>query len=267
MNPSMDVEDLKKRYCGRLQHSLFLSLLLICVFYGAAFLGLVTFVYPHDIWADPVRIFTLSAVLGGLLLLFLCLLPLERSFAHCSWLVSALAWLGLLAALVVCSYGGRAQRTPTDNALFVYLAVFVSHTMLALPLLVACVIAVLTALSQIALEAVLANAHTDNLARQIQFSPSPQKSTSQCARDTGVSSDSIGRILQRVKCKVCLPQLLHSPNEDDPDGRTPCCEWYLKQVENDAHFVSKGMWSLFITGLSEERGVLQETTLTIEPPL
>ncbi|GFR17252.1 adenylate cyclase type 2 [Trichonephila clavata] len=39
--------------------------------------------------------------------------------------------------------------------------------MLALPLLVACVIAVLTALSQIALEAMLANTHTDNLARQV----------------------------------------------------------------------------------------------------
>ncbi|GIY39981.1 hypothetical protein CDAR_52671 [Caerostris darwini] len=46
MNPSMDVEDLKKRYCGRLQHSLFLSLLLICIFYGAVFLSLVTLVYP-----------------------------------------------------------------------------------------------------------------------------------------------------------------------------------------------------------------------------
>ncbi|CAL1280436.1 unnamed protein product [Larinioides sclopetarius] len=166
MNPSMDVEDLKKRYCGRLQHSLFLSLLLICIFYGAAFLLLVTVVYPHNIWEDHVRIFTISSVLGILLVLFVILLPLERSFAHCSWLVSAAVWLCLLAVLVVCSYS-RTQRRPTDNALFVYLAVFVSHTMLSLPLLVACVIAVLTGLSQVALEGMLANTNTENLAKQV----------------------------------------------------------------------------------------------------
>ncbi|XP_015924695.1 adenylate cyclase type 2 [Parasteatoda tepidariorum] len=166
MNPSMDVEDLKKRYCGRLQHSLFLSLLLICIFYGAAFLILVTVIYPHDIWEDHVRIFTISAVVGILALLFVCMVPLERSFAHCSWLVSAGVWLCLLGVLVVCSYS-RTHRRTTDNALFVYFAVFVSHTMLSLPLLVACVIAVLTALSQVALEAVLANTDTGNLEKQV----------------------------------------------------------------------------------------------------
>ncbi|KAF8774677.1 Adenylate cyclase type 2 like protein [Argiope bruennichi] len=166
MNPSMDVEDLKKRYCGRLQHSLFLSLLLICIFYGAAFLLLVTVVYPHDIWEDHVRIFTISSVVGILVVFFVILVPLERSFAHCSWLVSAAVWLCLLAVLVVCSYS-RTQRRPTDNALFVYLAVFVSHTMLSLPLLVACVIAVLTGLSQVALEGMLANTQTENLAKQV----------------------------------------------------------------------------------------------------
>ncbi|XP_054714099.1 adenylate cyclase type 2-like [Uloborus diversus] len=167
MNPSMDVEELKKRYCGRLQHSLFVSLLLICIFYGGVFLLLVTLIYPHDIWSDHVRIFTLSAVLGILVLLFVCTLPFERSFSQCSWLVSAAVWLCLLTALVVCSYSRSNQRRPTDNALFVYLAVFVSHTMLSLPLLVACVLAVLTALSQVALEAALANADLDNLAKQV----------------------------------------------------------------------------------------------------
>lgn len=104
-----------------------------------------------------------------LLGLLLCTLPLERSFPSCSWLVSAGVWLGLLAALVVCSYSSRARRRATDNALCVYFAVFVSHTMLSLPLLVACVIAVLTAASQVALEAMLANEDTDDLSSQVGF--------------------------------------------------------------------------------------------------
>ncbi|GIY39653.1 hypothetical protein CEXT_159501 [Caerostris extrusa] len=120
----------------------------------------------QDIWEDHVRIFTISLRAGHPGAALHVPAAPERSFAHCSWLVSAAVWLCLLAVLVVCSYS-RAQRRPTDNALFVYLAVFVSHTMLSLPLLVACVIAVLTALSQVALEAMLANTHTDNLAKQV----------------------------------------------------------------------------------------------------
>ncbi|GFX17094.1 hypothetical protein TNCV_4266201 [Trichonephila clavipes] len=45
------------------------------------------------------------------------------------------------------------------------------------------------------------------------FTRSPQKSRSQCARETGVSRDSIGLILQRVgnDAKILLPKWMWSP--------------------------------------------------------
>ncbi|GFW31287.1 hypothetical protein TNCV_2578681 [Trichonephila clavipes] len=53
--------------------------------------------------------------------------------------------------------------------------------------------------------------------------------------------------------------LLHTVNEDDPDRRAQFCEWFLAQVENDANFVSRVMWSLLLMGLPQERDVQQET--------
>jgi len=52
-----------------------------------------------------------------------------------------------------------------------------------------------------------------------QFTRSPQKSTKQCARETGVSRTSIRRILKTARYKVFIPRLLYALNEDDPDRR------------------------------------------------
>lgn len=130
---------------------------------------LVTFLFPHDIWEDQVRLLTLVVVLATLVVLLLVLMPLEKSFSNCSWLASAGVWLCMLAVLVVCSYS-RLFRTATDNTLFVFLAVFVSHTMLSLPLLVSFTVALLTAISQVSLEAMLANTQTEILATQVAAS-------------------------------------------------------------------------------------------------
>ncbi|KAJ4437251.1 hypothetical protein ANN_17386 [Periplaneta americana] len=48
---------------------------------------------------------------------------------------------------------------------------------------------------------------------------SPQKSTKQCARETGISRTSVRRIIKTAKLKVFIPRLLDSFNEDDPDRR------------------------------------------------
>ena len=52
-----------------------------------------------------------------------------------------------------------------------------------------------------------------------QFTRSPQKSTKQCARETGVSRTSIRRILKTARWKVFIPRFLHALKEDDPDRR------------------------------------------------
>jgi len=52
-----------------------------------------------------------------------------------------------------------------------------------------------------------------------QFTRSPQKSTKQCARETGVSRTSIQRILKTARWKIFISRLLHALNDDDPDQR------------------------------------------------
>ncbi|GFU86680.1 hypothetical protein TNCV_2881001 [Trichonephila clavipes] len=87
------------------------------------------------------------------------------------------------------------------------------------------------------------------------FTLSPQKSTSQSARETGGSRASLDRILQRAKWKVYILQILHTLNQNDPFKRIKFSEWYLVHDENDVNFVSQVMWSLLLMGLPQERGV------------
>jgi len=72
---------------------------------------------------------------------------------------------------------------------------------------------------------------------------SPQKSTKQCARETGVSRTSIRRILKTARWKVVIPRLLHALNEDDPDRRVQYCEWFQNMKRENEEFVGKMVWS------------------------
>ena len=76
-----------------------------------------------------------------------------------------------------------------------------------------------------------------------QFTQSPQKSTRQCACETGVSSTSIWRILKAARYKVYIPRLLHAMNEDDPDRRIEYCEWFQHMVVENEEFYRKIVWS------------------------
>jgi len=72
---------------------------------------------------------------------------------------------------------------------------------------------------------------------------SPRKSATQCARETGVSSTHVRRILKAVKWKVYIPRLLHAINDDDSDRRMQFCEWFQQMVNEDEEFVTKIVWS------------------------
>ena len=47
-----------------------------------------------------------------------------------------------------------------------------------------------------------------------RFTTSPRKSVTQCARETGVSSTRVRRILKAFKWKVYITRLLHAINDD-----------------------------------------------------
>ena len=72
-----------------------------------------------------------------------------------------------------------------------------------------------------------------------RFTMSPQKSATQCARETGVNSRSVRHILKALKCKVYIPRLLHAINDNDPDRRMQFCEWFQQMVNEDEEFVTK----------------------------
>jgi len=76
-----------------------------------------------------------------------------------------------------------------------------------------------------------------------QFTHSPQRSTKQCARETGVSRTSVRCILKTARWKVFIPRLLHALNVDDPDRRVQYCEWFQNMVREDEEFVRKMVWS------------------------
>ena len=75
------------------------------------------------------------------------------------------------------------------------------------------------------------------------FTRSPQKSTTQCARETEFSRTSKRRILKAAKWKCYTPRLMHAMNEDDPDRRIQYCEWFQHMVGEDEEFVKKIVWS------------------------
>ena len=72
-----------------------------------------------------------------------------------------------------------------------------------------------------------------------RFTTSARKSATQCARETGVSSASVRRILKAVKWIVYIPRLLNAINDDDPDRRMQFCEWFQPMVNEDEEFVTK----------------------------
>ncbi|XP_008116993.1 uncharacterized protein LOC100557975 [Anolis carolinensis] len=100
------------------------------------------------------------------------------------------------------------------------------------------------------------------------FEQSSRKSLRQMACETGVSKSSIHRILRRAKLNSCIPNLMHSLNEDDadcrlefckwqtcvprlvhplneddPDRRLEFCEWFQSRVAEDSFFGDKIIWS------------------------
>ncbi|KAJ4446473.1 hypothetical protein ANN_13169 [Periplaneta americana] len=72
-----------------------------------------------------------------------------------------------------------------------------------------------------------------------RFVTSPQKSGTQYAREVGISTTSVRRILKAAKWKVYISRLLQPINDDDPNRRMQFYEWYQRMVTEDEQCVTK----------------------------
>ena len=75
------------------------------------------------------------------------------------------------------------------------------------------------------------------------FSRSPKKSLGQFSREIGIKKSSVHRILRAQKWKSYIPGLVHALNEDDPDRRLQCCEWFLHKCDEREDFQDSIVWS------------------------
>ncbi|XP_023240199.1 adenylate cyclase type 2-like, partial [Centruroides sculpturatus] len=120
----------------------------------------------QEFWKDSIRFLTLSIVLILLLITSIVFLPLQDVFERCSWIISFIVWFYLVVTISIFSFS-KELRTCSDNLIPVFFTVFVINTMLPLPIIVAALTGVLTAISQVVLEAALANSDTEYLAQQV----------------------------------------------------------------------------------------------------
>ncbi|KAF8778336.1 hypothetical protein HNY73_015067 [Argiope bruennichi] len=49
--------------------------------------------------------------------------------------------------------------------------------------------------------------------------------------------------MKRCQWRSYIPRLVHALNDDDPNRRVQCCEWYFERCNEDAHFPTKIVWS------------------------
>ncbi|XP_076350937.1 adenylate cyclase type 2-like isoform X2 [Tachypleus tridentatus] len=166
MSPPVDTEDLKRRYCSRLHHSLFLYMLMISLLYGLSFLFLAHIAFEHNFWEDSYRYLTLVATLGVLLVMLVSLMPLESVAEHFHWTLAFIVWIFMIVTVSVWSYF-KTMKSSMESLLVVYFMVFVVNTMLPLPRMAASVTSLITVISQVALSAAVSNKETDYLGSQI----------------------------------------------------------------------------------------------------
>ncbi|XP_077504116.1 adenylate cyclase type 2 Ac76E isoform X3 [Amblyomma americanum] len=130
---SVDLSDLRRRYSGRLRHSLLLALLAALVMLGLAFLVLVLLLYPHDFAQDLRRFVVLSvALLVALaLLVLLALVPAEVLLSRWALPLGLVGWL-LLAGPTLAWTVAKEHISPVDPLAPAFVAAFLLHVLLPL---------------------------------------------------------------------------------------------------------------------------------------
>lgn len=75
------------------------------------------------------------------------------------------------------------------------------------------------------------------------FQRSPKKSLRRAACETGISRNSIHRILKARKWKCYIPRLVQHLEEDDLGRRREFCQWFLAKCEQESRFPRTILWS------------------------
>ena len=71
----------------------------------------------------------------------------------------------------------------------------------------------------------------------------PNRSLGYVTRQSGVSKDSVHRILKSAHFHPYKLQRRHTMSDTDPLRRSECCNWFLQEVERNPHFVRNVMFS------------------------
>ncbi|XP_075559692.1 adenylate cyclase type 2 Ac76E isoform X2 [Dermacentor variabilis] len=165
---SVDLSDLRRRYSGRLRHSLLLTLLAALVVLGLTFLLLVLLLYPHDFAQDLRRFVVLSvALLVALaLLVLLALVPAEALLRRWALPLGLLGWL-LLSGPTLAWTVAKEHISLVDPLAPAFVAAFLLHVLLPLKPLAALLMGPLTSASLMATTALLADWDTRHFGYQV----------------------------------------------------------------------------------------------------
>ncbi|XP_013380270.1 adenylate cyclase type 2-like [Lingula anatina] len=144
---SMDIESLYQRYCVRLKHCLFISLLVVVMAFCTS-LVIIDFASPHA--NHPNSTVQLAVTFSGtiLVLIMLVLICFERIFQKFTVPVTLFVWLILLTGTYVY-VGFSDARNCMDDVPVIYYIIIVTYTMLPLSQRWAICLGTATGLSQI----------------------------------------------------------------------------------------------------------------------
>ncbi|KAL3186621.1 hypothetical protein MRX96_027432 [Rhipicephalus microplus] len=165
---SVDLSDLRRRYSGRLRHSLLLTLLAALVVLGLAFLLLVLLMYPHDFAQDLRRFVVLSAALLAALavLVLLALVPAEALLRRWALPLGLLGWL-LLAGPTLAWTVAKEHISLVDPLAPAFVAAFLLHVLLPLKQLASLLMGPVTSAGLLATTALLADWDTRHFGYQV----------------------------------------------------------------------------------------------------
>ncbi|CAG7819624.1 unnamed protein product, partial [Allacma fusca] len=162
---TVDLESVYVTYWNRLQHSLFLSFLLLASAATTAFL-IIAFLSGHDIVSSTSQICILIVTLVIFVVLFFGgQFPVFQK-PSLSLALSLLVISTLAAAAFVSSHISEPSR-PADHVIPIFILIFATNTVMPLPTIIAVIVSVLLAVTHLALAIFLTDDYRDNIVRQV----------------------------------------------------------------------------------------------------
>uniref|UniRef100_T1J4X6 adenylate cyclase n=1 Tax=Strigamia maritima TaxID=126957 RepID=T1J4X6_STRMM len=151
----MELEDVYRKYCLRLKHSLFISSLVISIIYGIAYLGIL-FCYGYDFNNALVPMCSLCVGVALLAAILIGVSYVEGSFKRLALPAACSAWVVMMTVVGVVTLAHTSSFIPTDAACQIVWVILVTHTMLPFNRLMSAIMAGITGIAHLVASAVLA---------------------------------------------------------------------------------------------------------------